>query len=142
MKVSTKGLYGTLAVLDLAIHCAAGHIHKADIARRQGIPEQYLAQLLSVLRRAGYVRSVRGPSGGHMLALPPAAINVGEIIELLDGPQVTEPKLSDADPASRAVIEKLLRTADQAAAQVLNSTTFDKVVERWRRNEDALDFII
>ena len=142
MKVSTKGLYGTLAVLDLAVHYAAGHVHKSDIAERQAIPEQYLAQLLAFLRRAGYVKSVRGPSGGHMLARPPAEITVGEIIELLDGPQITELKIADGGPAGRAVMQSILRDADRAAGEVLRNMTFDKVVERWRRDEDSLDFII
>lgn len=142
MRISTKGLYGTLAILDLSIHHAAGHVHKADIAARRGIPEQYLAQLLSTLRRAGYVKSLRGPAGGHMLARPPAEISVRDIIELLDGPQATNAELAGADPASKAVIQKLVRDADQAAGAVLSSMTFDKVVERWREAEDELDFAI
>jgi len=142
VKVSTKGLYGTLAVLDLAVHYATGHVHKADIAARQGIPEQYLAQLLSILRRAGYVKSVRGPAGGHILNRAPSEISVGEIVELLDGPQITRLKNPSAEQTSKTVIQNLLYEADEAAAKVLYSLTFDKVVEQLRKHEGTLDFII
>ena len=140
MKISTKGLYGTLAVLDLALHYGSGHVHKADIAARQGIPEQYLAQLLAVLRRAGYVKSVRGPSGGHSLAKAPEEITVAEIIELLDGPQVHE--APDSGPAGRVVVGGILREAHEAASEILRKATFDKVLERWRNAEGTFDFVI
>jgi len=142
VKVSTKGLYGTLAVLDLAAHRATGHVHKADIARRQGIPEQYLAQLLSILRRAGFVQSVRGPAGGHTLARSPREISVEQVIELLDGPQVVARDASAANPASKAIIMCLLRQADEAAAAVLRGVTFDVLVDRWRAAAGAADFVI
>lgn len=142
VKISTKGLYGTLAVFDLAIHSASGNVHKADIAERQQIPEQYLAQLLSALRRAGYIKSVRGPAGGHLLAKQPGEITVGEIVELLDGPQVNDATADVDDPSSRRVIQSLFNEADRAAADVLASVTFDDLVARWRDTEGAIDFII
>jgi Rrf2 family protein len=142
MKVSTKGIYGALAVLDLAIHQATGHVHKAEIAERQEIPDQYLAQLLSVLRRAGIVRSVRGPSGGHTLAKDPSEISVGEIIELLDGPQHSDGLATPGEPAGKQLIFNLIHEADMAASRVLGAVTFDTLVERWRHEEGAFDFVI
>ena len=142
MKISTKGLYGTLAIMDLAMHYATGHVHKADIAERQGIPEQYLAQLLAALRRAGFVRSVRGPAGGHTLARHPRDITVGDVVELLDGPLVTGRATSSADSTSRTVTLNLLRQADDAAARVLNDVTFDVLVARWQEAEGSMDFVI
>ena len=140
VKISTKGLYGTLAVLDLAVHYSTGHVHKADIAARQNIPEQYLAQLLAALRRAGIVRSVRGPGGGHALAKPPAEITVAEVVQLLDGPQDRVP--AEAPTAGRAVVDRLIARADEAALLVLSEATFDTLVEQWRKAQNALDFVI
>lgn len=142
MKVSTKGLYGAMAVLDLAIHYGSGHVHKADIAERQGIPEQYLAQILSVLRRAGIVNSVRGPSGGHVLARAPNEVSVGEIVEMLDGPQVQADEPGGNELSGRTVIRGLLREADDAAANMLYSMSFDKLVARWRETQSTIDFVI
>ena len=70
MLLSTKGDYGVRAMIDLAKHEGGGPVQRAEIARRRQIPESYLDHLLAQLRRAGFVRSVRGPGGGHMLARP------------------------------------------------------------------------
>ena len=73
MKVSTKGDYGIRAIIELAHHYGEPKpTQSGDIAARQGVPESYLEQLLTTLRRAGFVRSVRGPQGGHLLVRDPA----------------------------------------------------------------------
>ena len=72
MKVSTKGDYGVRALVELAHHYGEGRpMQSAEIAARQRIPESYLDQLLTSLRRAGFIRSVRGPQGGHALIRDP-----------------------------------------------------------------------
>ena len=60
MKVSTKGDYGVRALIELALHYGTGPLQSAEIAARQRIPEPYLDHLLTTLRRAGFIRSVRG----------------------------------------------------------------------------------
>src|SRR3990170_2402022 len=65
MKVSMKGDYGVRALIELAHHYGEGPVQSAVIASRQGVPEPYLDQLLTALRRAGFIRSVRGPQGGR-----------------------------------------------------------------------------
>lgn len=86
MKLSRKGEYACLAILDLAEHYGEGHVKTADICARKDIPKSYLEQILLLLRRARYIRSARGAEGGHILAKPPSAINVAEIVRLIDGP--------------------------------------------------------
>ncbi len=71
MKVSMKGDYGVRALVELAHHYGEGPVQSAVIASRQSIPEPYLDQLLTSLRRAGFIRSVRGPQGGHALIRDP-----------------------------------------------------------------------
>jgi Rrf2 family transcriptional regulator, cysteine metabolism repressor len=85
VKLTMKSDYGLRAVLDLAQHYGQGPVQCSDIARRQDIPEYYLDQLLISMRKAGLVRSVRGPQGGHALTKPPAQIMMGEVIQALDG---------------------------------------------------------
>lgn len=85
MRVSSRGEYGLRALYDLAEHYAEGPIPSADIARRQRIPQNYLNQLLIVLRRSGLIRSERGRHGGHQLARPPQKITLGEAVRVLDG---------------------------------------------------------
>ena len=72
MRLSKKGDYGVRALIDLALHDGEGPVRRAGIADRQRIPESYLDHLLAQLRRGGFVRSVRGPGGGHVLTRRPA----------------------------------------------------------------------
>jgi Rrf2 family protein len=84
MKLSTKSRYGTRLMLDMAQHYQDGPIHLAQVARRQGISVKYLEQIIIPLKKADYIRSVRGPKGGHTLAKAPEEITVGEIVALLE----------------------------------------------------------
>ena len=85
MKVSMKGDYGIRALVDLADHFGQGPVQSKDIAERQYIPEPYLDQLLTTLRKAGFIHSRRGPQGGHALAREPASVHLGEVIATLEG---------------------------------------------------------
>lgn len=84
MKLSAKSRYGTRLMLDMAQHYKQGPIHLAQVATRQGISVKYLEQIIIPLKKADYIRSVRGPKGGHALALAPEEITVGEIVALLE----------------------------------------------------------
>jgi Rrf2 family transcriptional regulator, iron-sulfur cluster assembly transcription factor len=91
MKLSTRSRYGTRLMLDLAEHYHDGPLHLTTVARQQGISVKYLEQIIIPLKKADYVKSVRGPKGGHILARPPEEITVGEIVALLeDGARLAE----------------------------------------------------
>ncbi len=85
MKVSTRAEYGLRALIDLAHHFGEGPVQSKHIAERQGLPEPYLNQLMTALRRAGLVSSKRGPTGGHMLARPPQQISLRDAFDVLEG---------------------------------------------------------
>lgn len=85
MKVSTKGRYALRLMLDLAINHDGSPIRIKDVAERQGISDKYLEQIISVLNKAGYVKSVRGPQGGYVLKKNPEDYNVGMILRLTEG---------------------------------------------------------
>jgi Rrf2 family protein len=72
-------------MLDMAKHGHKGPVQMGDIARRQGISVKYLEQLIIPLKKANYIKSVRGPKGGHMLAKAPEQISLGEIVDVLEG---------------------------------------------------------
>jgi len=84
MKLSTRSRYGTRLMLDMAQHYDQGPLNLANIAKRQGISLKYLEQIIIPLKKAHYVKSVRGPKGGHILAKPPQEITVGEVVALLE----------------------------------------------------------
>lgn len=100
MKLSTRGRYGTRLMVDLAQHYADGPIPLGEIARRQDLSAKYLEQLIILLKGTGLIRSTRGRRGGYMLARRPKEINLGEIIETLEGRLaivdcVADPELCD-----------------------------------------------
>src|SRR5205823_5417813 len=80
--------YGAHAVIELARRYGQGPVQCAEIASSQKIPEAYLDQLLSSLRRVGIVHSVRGPHGGHELARDPRQLTLGDVVTALEGPVV------------------------------------------------------
>jgi Rrf2 family protein len=82
---SAKTTYALLALIELADVQASGEkLQVAQIANRQDIPERYLEQMMGSLRKAGLLRSVRGPKGGYQLARPAAAISLAEVVALLE----------------------------------------------------------
>ena len=86
MKLSTKGRYAVMAMVDLAMHSDNKPISLADIADRQEISLSYLEQLFAKLRRGGLVRSVRGPGGGYLLAHEDTETRISDIILAVDEP--------------------------------------------------------
>src|SRR3982751_2600279 len=90
MRLTRGSDYGAHAVIELASCYGQGPLQCAEIAARQKIPEAYLDQLLSILRRVGIVRSLRGPHGGHELARDPRQLTLGEVVTALEGPVVPQ----------------------------------------------------
>ena len=86
MRLSTKGRYAVMAMVDLAIESDGSPVALADVADRQEISLSYLEQLFGKLRRGGLVESVRGPGGGYMLSRTSADTRISDIIMAVDEP--------------------------------------------------------
>lgn len=85
MKISTKGRYALRLMLDLAVYNTGEPVSLKDVAKRQEISEKYLEQIISILNKAGFVRSIRGAQGGYMLTKEPTEYTVGAILRLTEG---------------------------------------------------------
>ena len=85
MKISTKGRYALRLMLDLAEHNTGTPVSVKDIAERQGISDKYLEQIISMLNKAGFVKSIRGAQGGYILSQSPSEYTVGMILRLAEG---------------------------------------------------------
>lgn len=85
MKISTKGRYGLRALIDLAQYSEIEPVSINSIATRQGISERYLEQLMTLMKKAGLIKSIRGASGGYVLAKEMAEISVGDVLRALEG---------------------------------------------------------
>lgn len=91
MRLTTKSRYGTRLVLDLGVYGAEKPVPLGDVSKRQNISLKYLEQLTVKLKKAGLIKSMRGASGGHMLAKSPQDITVGQIVRTLEGQtQITD----------------------------------------------------
>ncbi len=86
MRLSTRGDYAVRAVLELAERPAGVPLPLHELARRAGVPEKYLEQILMRLRAARILSARRGAQGGYLLARPPGEITVGDIVRVMDGP--------------------------------------------------------
>ncbi|WDL98060.1 RrF2 family transcriptional regulator [Alicyclobacillus sp. ALC3] len=85
MKVSQKTEYGVRAMVALALSELDQPVPLSSVARSEGIPEQFLDQIVAKLRRAGFVKSVRGVNGGYMLTRAPEDISIGALVRALEG---------------------------------------------------------
>ena len=85
MRVSTKGRYAIRFMLDLALHNTGEPVRIKDVSGRQGISDKYLEQVVSILNKAGFVRSIRGPQGGYVLTRDPKDYTMGQILRLTAG---------------------------------------------------------
>lgn len=136
MKVSTKGDYGIRALIELTHHFGEPRpTQSGEIAARQNIPESYLEQLLTTLRRAGFIRSVRGPQGGHALVRDPGELKVSEVIEALEGSILPIDCLDDGSPCSKSggcAQREMWQTVREAILGVLDNTTIGDLAERDR----------
>lgn len=106
MKLSTRGRYGVAIMYELALHCGDGPMPLKEIAQNQGISKPYLEQLISTLRNAGYVTSMRGAQGGYVLAQSPEQITVGDIITAMEGPIALVDCLIDQAAEGNSYCEK------------------------------------
>lgn len=133
MKISTKGRYALRLMLDLAMNDTESVVRIKDIAERQGISDKYLEQIISILNKAGYVRSTRGAQGGYSLKKRPQEYTVGMILKLTEGSLapvscVEEDAVSCERRECCATIE-VWKKLDAAVNDVVESITLADLVE-------------
>ncbi len=138
MKLTTRGRYGTRALLELALHHGEGPVLLRDIARRQQISLSYLERLVTPLVAGGVLRSTRGAKGGVLLAKPPEEIKLSEVIQLLEGSIALVECVNNPGVCSRSescVTRDIWGELQKAMNGILESTTLRDLVERQKRKE-------
>jgi len=126
---SAKTQYALVSLMELAaIHDQGGVLQVGEIAQRQSIPDRYLEQMLTALRRSHILRSLRGPKGGYQLARPPARVRLAEIVACLEG----EPETSaNGRPSPEfQVLAQLEQQLQQARQRLLEDTTLQDLLDR------------
>ncbi len=134
MKFSVKTEYGLRALIDLASQATRKPVGAREIAARQDIPERFLEQQITALRKAGLVNSQRGAGGGCSLARLPEAITVLEVIEALDGPVMNMDCISqggsDCRQSAHCVIQDLWLQSQLKLREYLGSVSIGDLVSR------------
>lgn len=126
MRLTTRSRYGTRMALDIAQNGQNAPVRISDIAERQGVSVKYLEKLIRELKLAGFIRSKRGPRGGHMLAKEPGEISVGEIVRVLEGDVSLVECTGDesvCDRTDTCLTRSLWQQAAEAMYEKLNSIT-------------------
>jgi Rrf2 family transcriptional regulator, cysteine metabolism repressor len=141
MRLSTKGEYGMLALVDLAVHDQGEPVQVAQIARRQDIPKAYLDQLLVILKRAGLVASSRGRQGGYRLARPANRITLLEAVHVLEGPVTNQNFVSHLARRRKSACHAVLKTVwdelTDRSADLLRSKTLLDISAECRKSEET-----
>lgn len=123
MPFRAKTEYGLLALLELArIQDTGDVLQVAEIAQRQGIPDRYLEQMLTDLRKAGILRSIRGPRGGYQLARSASELTIAEVVACLEGETAAPDDRRGGTPEAR-VVSSLRQKLEKARESVLKGTT-------------------
>ena len=134
MKVSTKGRYALRVMIDLAQHQGDGFISLKEVAQRQGISMKYLEMIVGILNRAGFVTSLRGKSGGYMLARDAKEYTVGAILKLTEGSMAPVSCLENGsitcDRAEACVTLPLWKGLDNVIDRYLESITLQDMVDQ------------
>ena len=133
MRISTKGRYALAVMLDLSIYDTGENIPIKTIAKRLNLSGKYLEQGVGVLTKAGFVKSVRGSSGGYRLAKQPKEYTVGAILRLTEGSLAPVACVEDGEPASEAdsgVIMTVWQELNDAINSVVDRITLEDLVGR------------
>lgn len=144
MKLSTKGRYGTRALLDIALHDEEGLIPLKEIAHRQQISLSYLEHLITPLIEGGIIKSSRGIGGGVSLVKSPEQIKLSEVIRLLEGSLAPVKCVADPTVCNRSefcVTRDVWSEIKTAMDGVLESTTLQDLIERQNRKGQPMYYI-
>lgn len=142
MKVSTKGRYALRLMLDLAQQGNGELVTIKNIAARQGISEKYLEQIIAALKRAGYVKSLRGAQGGYRLAKEPAEYTVGMILRLTEGNMAPvtclEDEVNECERADTCISVRLWSMVNDAVCSVIDKVTLQDMLDWSTQSESSV----
>ncbi len=140
MKISTRGRYALRMMIDIAMNANDSPVRIKDIAARQGISDKYLEQIVSVLNKAGFVRSSRGPMGGYRLSRETSEYKVGDILTVIEGSLAPvaclDMPMNDCIRRERCATLRLWTKINDAVQGVVQSVTLADLVE-WQKEMDS-----
>lgn len=137
MRLPTRGEYGLLALVDLALFSGGRPLQAKQIAERQGIPKLYLDQLMMDLKKAGLVLSLRGREGGYQLARPANTITLWDALATfgvpIDSGRFLRTRSSRAQ-AGRKIVKQFWDEAYSKLVAELNKHTLDDICRAYKKS--------
>lgn len=138
MKVSTKGRYALRLMLDIALYEKEKPVRLKEVAKRQELPVKYMENIVSVLVKAGFLKSVRGPQGGYQLTKEPGEYTVGAILRLTEGNMspvdCLETEENTCQRSDQCVTLKLWKELDAAIKSVIDRYTLEDLLD-WQKEK-------
>lgn len=133
MKISTKGRYALRLMLDLALNNSGKPVRIRDVSERQNISDKYLEQIISVLNKARFVRSIRGPQGGYLLTRRPEEYTVGMILRLTEGSMApvdcVDEELGYCPKMTECATSVVWKRLNDAISDVIDNITLQDLVD-------------
>ncbi|MCD8181288.1 MAG: Rrf2 family transcriptional regulator [Firmicutes bacterium] len=146
MKISTKGRYAIRLMLDIAIHGNNKNVSIRDVAQRQNISIKYLEQIVGMLARVGYLKSIRGAQGGYRLAKKPSEYTVGDILRITEGSlspvACLEDEVNQCDRAEVCPTIKFWEGLYKVINDYVDSATLEDLVNAAVSENSSFDFCI
>ena len=132
MHIPVKVDYAVRALVDLSRHSGEGPVHATQVARRMAMPEPYLDHILHTLRVNGFTRTLRGPMGGHTLAMAPEDINLSMVMVAFDETETIVGCLENLDACTLSdscAQRSVWQTVEEAVNAILDHTTIADLVK-------------
>lgn len=129
MNLSTKSRYGLRMLIDISLQRENSPITLASIASRQNVSPNYLEQVASDLKRAGFIHSVKGAGGGYLLSGSPDDIIIGDVLKVLEG----DVRVTDRDHGDESILKEIIRESiydviNKNIARYVNSITLGELI--------------
>jgi Rrf2 family cysteine metabolism transcriptional repressor len=141
IRISTRGRYALRAMVDLALHADGEPILRQEIAERQDISADYVAQLFRPLHKAGLVKGVKGPGGGYRLAQDAAEITAGDVVRAVEGPvavvHCASPEDDSCDRAAGCATHLLWSRLSAVMTEFLDSVTLQDLCDEARQLQEV-----
>lgn len=143
MKISTKGIYGLKAMVDLGINSTNESVTLKSISERQNISESYLEQIFSTLSKKGLVKSRKGAQGGYTLGDNPSNVTVGDILRALEGDlsviSKDRYKTEDEDRAEKLIRLNVWDKMNNSLNSIVNSITLENLIDEYKNMDESFE---
>ena len=146
MRISYKCDYALKVLLELALNVDNGVLSSQELSKKLDIPLKFLEQVLSELRKGGFIESKRGNMGGYVLVGTPEKITLGMVIRQIDGPvepiECIDPKYKNCRDRYSCAFKSVWIRVDKAVTDIIDKVTLEDIVRDTRAAQEALNFSI